>query len=121
MLDKQIGWFHEFSDLPREQLAAEATARNRAALSSFVEACLSGKPVLDALSSEDFAECVFELRASERAWNRALGDALIRADEVSRGEAKVAAATALHSFADSCPWSQFREIALDQAASYEGR
>lgn len=95
-----------------------ATARNRAALSSLVEACLHDKPALHALTPQDFAEYVVGLRANERQWNHALCDALIRADDLSHTEGEAAAASALRSFADSCPWSQFRKIALSQAASY---
>lgn len=121
MLDARIDWFHEFADLSQEQLMIEATAQNRAALSSLVEACLHEKPEFHTLSPQDFAEYVIGLRANERLWNHALCNALIEADDLSQAEGKKAAASALRSFAESCPWSQFRQLALIQAASYDRR
>ena len=120
-LDKQFGWFHQFADLPREQLIAEATADNCASLSALIESCLSDKPTLDTLSPDGFADYVLGLRVNERQWNQALCNALIRAEELSQSEGKVAAASALRSFAESCPWYQFRDVALNQAASYVPR
>lgn len=116
--DQQFGWFHQFAALPRQQLIAEATPENRAALSALVEVCLRDKPALDALPTEEFADYVLGLRANERQWNQALSNALIRAEYLSQSEGKASASSALRSFAESCPWSQFREVAVNQAAYY---
>lgn len=118
LLDNQIAQFHQLADLPREQLVAEATEHNRAALSALVQACLPDTPALDAMSAEHFADFVLELRDNERMWNQALSQALIHAENLLQSKGAVSAASALRSFAESCPWSPFRDVALNQADSY---
>jgi hypothetical protein len=120
-LDQMFGWFHHFADLPREQLAAQATAANRTALSALIDACLPETPALDTLAPEEFADYVLGLRANERQWNQALGSALNHAEDLFQSEGKSAAASALHTFADSCPWSLFRDVAHNQVAFYVRR
>lgn len=117
-LDRQFGWFHQFADLPRQQLIAQATPDNRAALSALIEACLSDRRPLDPLSPEAFADYVLELRINERRWNQALGSALVHAEDLSQSEGAAAAASALRAFARSCPWLQLRDVALNQASFY---
>jgi hypothetical protein len=119
--EQLFGWFHHFADAPRETLVATATPANRARLSAMTKVCLTEPPVLGALSPEDFADYVLCLRANERRWNQALSDTLIRADDLFQSEGKPAAVAALRTFASSCPWSSFRIVALDQAASHDRR
>jgi hypothetical protein len=44
--------------------------------------------------------------------------ALIKADDLFKAGCVTEAVEVLHTFASSCPWSLFKEVALDQATHY---
>jgi hypothetical protein len=120
-LDEGADWFHEFAKLPVEDLIQQATDINRTMFKNFVIANLPGHVPPENQSPAEFAATVLELRANERGWNRALGRALIDADDI-RSEGNVQAAiSTLRSFADSCPWKAFRDLAHIQADNLEKR
>ena len=114
-LAEGIGWFHELAKLPIEELIQQATDITRTILKKFVIASLPGHVPPKNQPPAEFAATVLELRANERGWNRALGRALIDADD-SRSEGDLQGAISiLRSFAHSCPWKTFRDVAHIQA------
>ena len=118
-LDEGFEWFHEFAKLPIEELMQQATDSNRTIFRKFVIASLPGHVPPENQPPSEFAAMVLELRANERGWNRALGRALIDADD-TRSEGNLQAAISnLRSFASSCPWKAYRDIAQIQADNLE--
>ncbi|MFH0130042.1 hypothetical protein ACGLHS_07515 [Variovorax sp. VaC1] len=111
----EIEWFHDLAKLPVEELVQQATDHNRTRFKKFVTASLPDHVPPDNQSPAEFATTVLELRANQRGWNRALGEALIHADD-QRSEGNLQAAiSALRSFANSCPWKAFGDFAHAQA------
>ena len=119
-VDERFEWFHELAKLPVEELIQQATDLNRAMFRKFVVASLPDHVPPENQSHAEFAATVLELRANERGWNRALGSALIDADD-TRSEGNLQAAISnLRSFASSCPWKAYRDVAHIQADNLEG-
>jgi len=115
----EVEWFHDLAKLPVEELVQQATDVNRTRFRKFVTASLPGHVPPDNQPPAEFATTVLELRANQRGWNRALGEALIHADD-QRSEGNLQAAiSALRSFASSCPWKAFGDIARVQADKLE--
>ncbi|WP_426390468.1 hypothetical protein [Variovorax sp. R-27] len=115
----EVEWFHDLAKLPDEELVQQATDVNRTRFKKFVTASLPGHVPPDNQPPAEFATTVLELRANQRGWNRALGEALIHADD-QRSEGNLQAAiSALRSFASSCPWKTFGDIARVQADNLE--
>jgi len=118
-VDERFEWFHELAKLPVEELIQQATDLNRAMFRKFVVASLPDHVPPENQSPAEFAATVLELRANERGWNRALGSALIDAGD-TRSEGNLQAAISnLRSFASSCPWKAYRDIAQIQADNLE--
>jgi hypothetical protein len=118
-LDEGFEWFHELAKLPVEELIQQATDFNRTMFREFVVTSLPDHAPSENQPPAEFAATVLELRANERGWNRALGRALIDADD-TRSEGNLQAAISkLRSFASSCPWKPYREIAQIQADNLE--
>jgi hypothetical protein len=116
--DEQIGWFHELASLPRAQLVAEASVQNLTAFRNLMKCCLPNHPAPEDLSAEEFAAAVVNLRENELEWNRALMSALVKADDLNASHGRSHAADSLRSFANSCPWQLFQEVAEDQTQAY---
>lgn len=117
-MDEQIEWFHSFAEQPVPAIATHASDANREAIARFVALCLPDHTFPTNLSPEQFAEEVKELRGNEMTWNRSLMAALAHADDLASSGDAQAAAAALESFASSCPWAFFAEVARNQAAQY---
>jgi hypothetical protein len=118
-LDEGFEWFHELAKLPVEELIQQATDFNRTMFRKFMIASLPDHVPPENQPPAEFAATVLELRANERGWNQALGRALIDADR-TRSEGNLQAAISnLRSFASSCPWKAYRDIAQIQADNLE--
>ncbi|QTN28327.1 hypothetical protein HZ993_00230 [Rhodoferax sp. AJA081-3] len=118
-LSQQVEWFHEFAKQSVEQLVLQATEENRRLFVQYVCTCLPNHSPPEGQSSEEFARTVVELRENERQWNQALMSVLIKADDLYKAQEWQSAVTKLKSFAQSCPWKRFEEIAIDQACNYK--
>lgn len=118
-LSQQVEWFHQFSKQPVDQLALQATEENRALFVQYVSTCLPNHTPPEGQSPEEFARDVVDLRENERQWNRALMSALILADDQYKAKKWQSAVATLQSFAESCPWRLFEEVARDQACNYK--
>ena len=115
----EIEWFHDLAKLPVEELVQQATDINRRRFKKFVTANLPDHVPPDNQPPAEFATTVLELRANQRGWNRALGEALINAED-QRSEGNLQAAiSVLRSFATSCPWKSFGNFARVQADNLE--
>jgi hypothetical protein len=120
-LAEQVEWFHQIACKTAEQLAVLATHENRARFTRYAKLCLPAHAPPETVPPEEFAACVLNLRENERGWNQALMTALVEADQVYETNESDPAAAALRSFAASCPWLQFQEVARTQACIYEAR
>lgn len=118
-LSQHTEWFHEFAKQSLDQLALQATEENRALFSQYVNSSLPKHTPPSDQAPEEFAHAVIELRENERQWNQALMSALVRADDHHRAQDWQSAVAALQSFAESCPWKLFAEVAQDQACNYK--
>lgn len=117
----QIEWFHQFSMLSPDQLAEQSSEANRVAFSKFAKTSLLNCTPPEDQSPPEFAKTVLALRENERQWNQALCSALIRADDLHKSQALESATSLLESFAKSCPWKLFREVAEKQAREFSAR
>lgn len=115
---QQVEWFHQFSKQPVDQLALQATEENRALFVRYASTSLPNHTPPECQSPEEFARTVVDLRENERQWNCVLMSALIQADDQYKAQGWQSAMATLHSFAQSCPWKLFEEVAMDQAYSY---
>ena len=118
---QQVEWFHQFAKHPVDQLALQATEQNRTLFIQYISASLPNHIPPADQAPEEFARTVVELRENERQWNQALMSALIRADDQYKAQEWKSAVTTLKSFAESCPWKLFEEVARDQACNYKPR
>jgi hypothetical protein len=115
---QQVEWFHQLSRQPVDQLALQATEENRALFVRYVSTSLPNHAPPECQSPEEFARTVVALRDNERQWSRALMSALMMADDQYKAQGWQSAVAALQSFAESCPWKLFEEVARDQACNY---
>jgi hypothetical protein len=120
-LSQQVEWFHQFAKQPLDQLALQATEENRTRFIQYISASLPNHVPPADQSPEEFARTVVDLRENERQWNQALMSALIRADDQYKAQEWKSAVTTLQSFAESCPWKLFEEVALNQSCNYKPR
>ncbi len=120
-LTQQVEWFHQFAKQSAAQLEAQATEENRTLFRQYAIASLPDQDLPEGQSPEEFARNVLELRENESRWNHALMSALIRADDLYKDQGWQSAVATLQSFAKSCPWKLFEEVAINQACHYEPR
>ena len=118
-LSAQTEWFHEFAKQSINQIALQANEANRAMFASYVATSLPNHGVPDDQPPEEFARTVHELLENEKQWNRALMSALIKSDDLYKSKDRKSAVSVLESFAASCPWQLFQEVAHDQASNYK--
>jgi hypothetical protein len=118
-LSQQTAWFHQFAKQSIDQLTLQATKENRKLFAQYVSTCLPSHTPPEGRSPQEFASTVIELRENESRWNHALMSALIEADDLYKAQEWQSAVTALQSFAESCPWKLFEEVARDQACNYK--
>ncbi|MFN9471987.1 hypothetical protein [Acidovorax sp.] len=114
----QWEWYRQLASLDRKVLAAQATETNLAAIQAFVAAQLPDHPLPPGLAGMEFADAVLRLRQNDRAWNRSLMEALIRADDLVKEQNLPQAVATLRSFSSICPWRLYAEVALNQVDSY---
>ena len=120
-LSAQTEWFHEFAKQSTDQIALQASEANRALFERFATSSLPDHRPAEGQSPEEFARTVHELRENERPWNRALMSALIKSDDLYKSKDWKSGISPLESFAESCPWVLFQEVARDQASNYKPR
>jgi len=120
-LTAQTNWFHQFAEQPVDELTMQANETNRALLANYVATSLPDHTPPLSLLPEEFARTVRELRENESQWNRALMSALLKADDLFKARESQSAMSTLESFAESCPWKLFQEVARDQAVHYRPR
>ena len=117
-LSEQEEWFHQFAKQSVDQLALQANEENRALFMRYVKTSLPNHTPPEGQPPEEFARTVIELRENESQWNHALMSALIKADDLYKSQEWKSAVSTLKSFANSCPWKLFQEVARDQACNY---
>jgi hypothetical protein len=118
-LSAQTEWFHEFAKQSVDQIALQANEANRSLFARYATTSLPNHSPPEGQSPEEFARTVHELRENERQWNRALMSALIKSDDLYKAKDRKGAISVLESFAASCPWELFQEVARDQAFNYK--
>lgn len=122
MDDELIGRWHAFAAQPKEDIAAQFSDTSCSLFAEIVTKSLRETSSGNArfASSDEFAQCVLDLRSNERAWSRYLGDVLLKAqDELDSGRAAQAKAI-LSNFQAICPWHSFAEIAETQLQNIDG-
>lgn len=117
--DSLTEWFHELAKLGQNELRDQVSSNNLDKLRAHIERSVPEYGLPSDLTKERFAEVVHELRKNESAWNRAAMASLIKADDLFKDGLAYEAVQELHSFAASCPWSLFKEAALNQATQYQ--
>jgi hypothetical protein len=70
------------------------------------------------LSYAELYEWIQDLRRSERDWARALGDAILKANELADSGDRSGAYASLRKFAASCPWQPLCSIAETESQLY---
>lgn len=95
-----------------------ASPANLDRLRAHVAVSLPGTSPPHDLDEERFADVVLQLRENEKGWNQATMAALIKADDLFNQGRASDARSELRRFAATCPWSTFKEVALDQATNY---
>ena len=112
-------WFHEFAEQPLDQIALHANEMNRALFARHAAISLPNHKPPEAELAEDFAQTVHRLRENERQWNHALMSALISSADMYESKDREGAIATLESFAESCPWRLFQDVARRQRSSYK--
>ena len=120
-LSKQIEWFHQFAKQTMDRLTLQATEENCLLFEQYVIASLPNHRPPFGQSPEQFADAVVKLRDNERQWNQGLMSAMVAADDLYQSKDWQGAYATLVTFAASCPWQLFRDVALTQADNYQNR
>ena len=116
--DKLIAWLHKMAKLSTVELTGRFDEASRLSLTRLVEECIPVCPVPSDLDADEFADWILGLRKSEGEWNRALGAAILKAEDAGeRGDSAVGA-EGLTVFAAECPWLPLREIAQREASRH---
>lgn len=118
-VDQLIGWLHENAAVPLDGLAASVNEEQRCTLLALISTCFPSTILREGLSPEEFAQTVYALRENEGEWNRALANAILKADELYSRQDRAGAVEELHQFARQCPWLPYQEIALNQLERYK--
>lgn len=116
--DSLTGWFHSLAENTPDALATLASQKNIDLLRLHVSRSTPDYLLPETLEPSEFAETVLAFRQNESSWNRATMAALIKADDLFKAGSAIAASESLKAFAASCPWSLFKEAALNQATHY---
>ncbi|MBW8330199.1 MAG: hypothetical protein K0M48_13920 [Thiobacillus sp.] len=117
--DSLTEWFHELANLSQDEIRDQATPANLDTLRLHIQRSVPECSLPPDLTREQFAEVVYEFRKNEKSWNQATMASLIRADDLFKEGLVHEAVQELHRFAASCPWSLFKEVALNQATYYQ--
>ena len=112
--DRIFGLLSRMAKLSRPELHLRSSQKNRATLSDVLRLCKTGQAPPENLTPDEFAQWLYDAQASVRDWSRALGDALLRAQELASTNSRLAAVRGLQDFAKDCPWSPFGEIAIGE-------
>jgi hypothetical protein len=119
MHEDLIGWLHEMAAMGTAEIERCFDAAQNSRLIEFFNVHLAdGYDAPEQLSASEFAKVILDLRESERQWNRALGDAIIKAEDLSSSGRRSEAAFLLKEFAEQCGWRSLKTIALSEAARH---
>jgi hypothetical protein len=114
----QVEWFHMLSKTVEVEDAVVIEPTLRDDLARFVARQLPAHPLLSELTDEEFVDAVLSLRKNESSWNRALMQAIIKACDLAESGQPRQAAEDLKTFAATCPWVMFAEVATNQATHF---
>lgn len=115
MYDALIAWLYDEAELSHDDLVSRFDSAAHQKLKQLVDQCLIGQTLPPDLSAKEFAHWIHDLRSSERDWNRSLGNALLKAEELHAGGDQQGAITVLEQFAAQCSWIPLRDIAEGEA------
>ena len=116
--DSLTDWFHALAENSFDALIRLASSENIDLLRLHVSRSTPEHLLPEALDASEFAETVAAFRKNERLWNHATMTAMIKSDGLYKAGRKAEAAEVLNAFSSSCPWSLFKEAALNQATHY---
>ncbi len=115
-----IGWLHRMSALSDEDLVSQFDNSCKDRLVRLVERCVPVESVPADLSPWEFACWVNDLRSSEKEWNRALGNVLLKVADAERHSNPDTAIDILREFVVKCPWIPLSEIAREELRRFGG-
>jgi hypothetical protein len=115
MQDALIGWLREVGELSDAELAAQFDQSAHQRLVDLARYCVEGVSVPVDLTADEFAQWVRDLRRSHFEWNRALGQALLDAEDAQSKGDKGTAVQVLTEFASACSWLTLRDISEGEA------
>lgn len=118
MQDALIGWLRDVGELPSSELVAQFDQASDQRLRDLVAHCVVGLIVPDDLTAYEFAQWVHDIRRSHIEWNRALGQALLDAEDARSNGDKNAAIHLLTEFAAQCAWLPLKGIAEGEAQRF---
>ncbi|MFY9459281.1 MAG: hypothetical protein WAP57_05935, partial [Aquabacterium commune] len=108
---------HQNPDTPSE-LVAQFDQSSDQRLRDLVAQCVVGLIVPDDLTAHEFAQWVHDIRHSHIEWNRALGQALLDAEDARANGHKNVAMHLLTEFAAQCAWLPLKGIAESEAQRF---
>lgn len=112
--DKLMGNWHDLAEQSVEVIERQFTRRNQMLVRRVLRELLGYTDVDKFQSAVEFAKYVVELRESERAWSRRLGQIILQAQEQQEKGDIMAARKTLEDFEAICPWRTFAGIANTQ-------
>lgn len=115
MQDALIGWLRDSGELTHAELIEQFDQSAHQRLIDLVQHCVEGLTVPSNLTADEFAHWVHDLRRSHLEWNRALGQALLDAEDAHADGKQNAAVQLLTKFAKDCSWLPLRDIAEGEA------
>lgn len=122
-MDELIERWHVFAGQSKEAIAAQFSDESQSLFAGVLIKGLvdtnQGNEVF--ASADEFAQCVLDLRNSERAWSRHLGEVLLETHvQFDDGHVEEARET-LRRFRSECPWRLFVDIAETQLENFGGQ
>lgn len=118
MQDALIGWLRDVGELSSAELVAQYDQSAHQRLHDLVANCVEGLTVPGDLTVNEFAQWVHDIRRSHLEWNRALGQALLDAEDARFNGDRNAAVLLLTKFATQCAWLPLRVIAEAEAQRF---
>ena len=118
MQDALIAWLREVGELPSSELVAQFDQSSDQRLRDLVAQCVVGLIDPDDLTAHEFAQWVHDIRHSHIEWNRALGQALLDAEDARANGHKNVAMHLLTEFAAQCAWLPLKGIAESEAQRF---
>jgi hypothetical protein len=116
--DSQVEWFHMLAKALEAAAGEVIETTLRDDLVRFVARQLPEHLLPSNLTDAEFVDAVLSLRKNEGYWNCSLMQAIIEAcDRAESGQPREAAED-LRTFASTCPWVMFAEVATNQASNF---